>query len=66
MHQVYTQAEGCVLLVLGAGANVTIEPDKYPVTDHPFLDVTVSGTSGWQGQRQGKLIPRNGVDKAKI
>ena len=61
VHQVFTQAEGCVLLVLGAGANVTIEPEHYPEMGHPFLGVTVSGTSGWQGQSGGKLTTQDGV-----
>ena len=61
VHQVFTQAEGCVLLVLGAGANVTIEPEHYPEVGHPFLDATVSGTSGWQGQSGGKLATQRGV-----
>ena len=59
VHQVFTQAEGCILLVLGAGANVTIEPEQYPVTGHPFVDVTVGGTSGWQGQTGGRLVAQD-------
>ena len=30
VHQVFTDAEGCILLVLGAGANVTIEEEQWP------------------------------------
>ena len=63
VHQVFTRAEGCVLLVLGAGANVTIEPEQYPEVGHPFLDVTVSGTSGWQGLSGGKLATQDGVGR---
>jgi dienelactone hydrolase len=60
VHQVYTGAEGCILLVLGAGANVTIERERWPTeeTQPPFLPVTVAGTAGWQGQTGGQLAPR--------
>ena len=62
VHQVFTEDEGCILLVLGAGANVTIEPEQYPVTEHPFMNVTVAGTSGWQGQKGGALAAARDSD----
>ena len=58
VHQVFTEDEGCILLVLGAGANVTIEPAHWPTTRHPFKAVTVAGTAGWQGRKGGELAER--------
>ena len=52
VHQVFTEAEGCVLLVLGAGANKIIEPERWPTTPHSFRAATVVGSAGWQVQER--------------
>ena len=59
VHQVYTEQEGAILMVLGAGANVTIEPEQWPSGEHPFRSTTVAGTGGWQGTKGGALAPKD-------
>ena len=59
VHQVYTEEEGAILMVLGAGANVTIEPEQWPSGEHPFRSTTVAGTGGWQGTKGGALAPKD-------
>ena len=51
--------EGAILMVLGAGANVTIEPEQWPSGEHPFRSTTVAGTGGWQGTKGGALAPKD-------
>ena len=60
VHQVYTEQEGAILMVLGAGANVTIEPEQWPSGEHPFRSTTVAGTGGWQGTRRWSALEGTG------